>query len=226
MYSQASRLEYQRQSGHTMATACHEAGHAVMALYLGYRIIEVAVTTGQSGHLHSAIDVDRICEGSERFHTTGHCPGRLLRYWIEEHWFLDAGYLAEEEFNLVPLGCLEDGASGDRAAKFRLQPEDKTSPHYQYYRHNIMGHEHVLTLGCREILRIPVISGRIRLIAELLIRMPRIDGQTLLDLLLANMAAASKQQDLFWEPLESDLYERRLPDRPPRQLTLPLFSGR
>lgn len=225
MFSQAGKLEYLRQSGHLMATACHEAGHAVIALYLGYRIIEVAVTSAQTGYLLRAIDADRIREASERLLTTGRCPAHLLQYWIEGHWFLDAGYLAEEEFNLVPLDSLHAGAAGDRDAKFRLRPQDKTTPHYGYYRRNIMGHENVLTQVCRTILRIPINSERIRLIAELLIRTPRIEGHRLIDLLQSNMAAASRQQDLFWEPSEADFYKRRIPERSARQLCLPLGAA-
>jgi hypothetical protein len=69
-------------------------------------------------------------------------------------------------------------------------------------------------LAAAELLSKAAQTGRSR------IRTRRLDGDVVIDTLLANRAALTGQTDLFWAPVGNDPFARRITQSSPKQMRL------
>ncbi|MDY0038550.1 MAG: M50 family metallopeptidase [Zoogloea oleivorans] len=204
---------------HWLATAYHEAGHAVMVLQLGRTLLWVELEAAVSGVTWSKGLFDRLDRLIEQAGRTGRVPAELLRLWREEFWISDAGMVAEAEFNLVPTEQLARGGLGDAFKKLALRPDSERYPLVRDYFHRHLGrHADALTEDCRQFFRLPRIAAMTRTLAEALLRSRRLEGDEVIDVLLANRAHATGQCDLFWQPQGDEPTVRRKLPPLPRQL--------
>ena len=59
-----------------------------------------------------------------------------------------------------------------------------------------------------------------RTLTEALLRTRCVDGEEVIDTLLANRAGLTGQMDLFWVPVGDDPFARRRTPTPPKQMRL------
>lgn len=205
-----------------LATAYHEAGHAVVVLQLGRQLLWVEVKAPSDGVTMSVGLFERIAELTEEATRTGRVPAELLRLWREEFWISDAGMVAESEFNLVSDDHLVRGGFGDLVKKLMLAPDKERHPFVKEYFHRHVGrYADSLTEQCRQFFRMPRMAAMTINLAEALLRSTRMEGDEVIDTLLANRAAITGQRDLFWVPEGVDHFIRsKIPPRSPTQLRL------
>ena len=63
---------------------------------------------------------------------------------------------------------------------------------------------------CRTFIRGRNVSWLIRTLAESLMRTPQMNGEEVIDTLLANRSSRARQFDMFWEPLDYDLWKESM----------------
>lgn len=212
---------YRSESFSWLATAYHEAGHAVVILLLGRTLLWVELTSHLTGAAWGESIEARLAQLAEEAHRRGRMPPELLRLWREEFWISDAGAIAEAEFNLVPADELVNGALGDELRKLALIPaEDRYAFVRDYFHRHIGRWCHLIKEDCRQFCRLPRVSAMTRTLAEALFRTRRMDGEEVIDTLLANRAALTGQMDLFWVSDGDDLFARRRTLKRPTQMRL------
>ncbi|HEY0633974.1 MAG TPA: M50 family metallopeptidase [Gammaproteobacteria bacterium] len=204
-----------------LATAYHEAGHAVVMLQLGRQLLWVEVTAPGDGLTMSVGVFERMAQLTAQATHSGRMPAELLRLWREEFWISDAGMVAAAQFNLVPVERLARGGLGDAFKKLVLIPDEVAHPVLKAYFHRHLGSwAHPLKEECQRFFRLPRIATMTTTLAEALLRARRLDGDEVIDVLLANRAHATGQLDLFWlPPGDEPLVRSKLQPRP-RQLRL------
>lgn len=213
---------YARHHAHALlCTAYHEAGHAVAAMLLGRQLYRVEVFSDNTGSVWHASRRGKISEYLACANLRERVSVELLRLWLEEFRIADAGVVAEEEFNLVPREELVNAGMGDVMIKFSLMPDldDDTFIGAFFLRH-VQPWMTYLTEDCRVFFRRPDVSALTRTLAEALLRCRRMDGEEVIEVLLSNRAALTRQQDLFWAPLDESLFLRSQPTRIPHQYKL------
>ncbi|HEY0719800.1 MAG TPA: M50 family metallopeptidase [Gammaproteobacteria bacterium] len=204
-----------------LATAYHEAGHAVMVLQLGRELLWVEVKAPGEGLTMSVGVFERMAQLTEQATRTSRVPAELLRLWREEFWISDAGVVAAAEFNLVPVERLARGGLGDAFKKLVLIPDEVAHPVLKAYFHRHLGSWNLqLKEECQRFFRMPRIAAMTTTLAEALLRARRLEGDEVLDVLLANRAHATGQLDLFWLPPGNEPLVRSKLQPPPRQLRL------
>lgn len=216
------QASFTRSTAHQwLATAYHEAGHAVVVLQLGRQLLWVEVNTPVDGITWWSAGVfERIAQLTEQATRSGRVPAELLRLWREQFWIYDAGVVAEAEFNLVPDEQLVRGGFGDLARKLMLAPDQERHPFVKEYFHRHVGRwADEFQEECIRFFRQPRIAAMTTTLAEALLRSRRLEGDEVIDVLLANRAHATGQLDLFWVPQgDEPLVRSKLP--PPKQLRL------
>ena len=212
---------YQSESLSWLATAYHEAGHAVVILLLGRTLLWVELTSHSTGAAWRESIEARLAQLAGEANRRGRMPPELLRLWCEEFWISDAGAIAEAEFNLVPDDELANGALGDELRKLALIPDEDRYAFVRDYFHRHVGRWcSLIREDCRQFFRLPRGSTMTRTLAEALLRTRRLDGEEVIDTLLANRAALTGQMDLFWIPVGDDPFARRRNHLPPKQMRL------
>jgi hypothetical protein len=204
-----------------LCTAYHEAGHAVAVLLLGRELYLVEVISPGEGKTWCEHRDEQFYELAERANREHRVNAELLRHWLHELWVMDAGSIAEAEFNLVPQDTLERGGFEDAMMKLSLIPrfEEDSFIEAYFYRH-VGARVTQITEACRLFFRRPRVSALTRTLAEVLIRTRRLSGNDVVDTLLANRVGQTGQQDLFWAPQGGNSLERRDARRQPAQLRL------
>jgi len=216
-----AKYRYGKETHRWMATAYHEAGHAVAILLLGGTLLLVEVTSPASGRARRKKDWNRLMFLIEAANNQRYMPSELLRIWRDEFWVSDAGHIAEAEFNLVSEAELSNGAQGDLMNQIALlEMMEEGSFAEVYFSRHFHPWCHHITEDCRAFFRVPRIAAMTRTLAEALFRTPRMAGWEVIDTLLANQAALTGQVDLFWEPAEGKSFVRRMPTPPAKQLRL------
>ena len=212
---------YQSESLSWLATAYHEAGHAVVILLLGRTLLWVELTSPSTGAAWRESIEARLAQLAGEANRRGRMPPELLRLWCEEFWISDAGAIAEAEFNLVPDDELANGALGDELRKLALIPDEDRYAFVRDYFHRHVGRWcSLIREDCRQFFRLPRVSTMTRTLAEALLRTRRMDGEEVIDTLLANRAALTGQMDLFWVPVGNNPFATRRTLLPPKQMSL------
>lgn len=212
---------YQSESLSWLATAYHEAGHAVVILLLGRTLLWVELTSPSTGAAWRESIEARLAQLAEEANRRGRMPPELLRLWCEEFWISDAGAIAEAEFNLVPDDELVNGALGDELRKLALIPDEDRYAFVRDYFHRHIGRWcDLIKEDCRQFFRLPRVSAMTRTLAEVLLRARRMDGEEVIDTLLANRATLTGQMDLFWVPIGENPFSHRRNHPPPKQMRL------
>ena len=212
---------YRSESFSWLATAYHEAGHAVVILLLGRTLLWVELTSHSTGAAWRESIEARLAQLAEEANRRGRMPPELLRLWREEFWISDAGAIAEAEFNLVPDDELVNGALGDELRKLALIPDEDRYAFVRDYFHRHVGRWcDLIKEDCRQFFRLPRVSAMTRTLAEVLLRARRMDGEEVIDTLLANRAASTGQMDLFWVPGGEHPFAHCRKHPPPKQMRL------
>ncbi|HEY9198129.1 MAG TPA: M50 family metallopeptidase [Gammaproteobacteria bacterium] len=212
---------YRSESFSWLATAYHEAGHAVVILLLGRTLLWVELTSHSTGAAWRESIEARLAQLADEASRRGRMPPELLRLWREEFWISDAGAIAEAEFNLVPDDALVNGALGDELRKFSLIPDEDRHAFVRDYFHRHLGRWcDLIKEDCRQFFRLRHVSAMTRTLAEALLRTRRMDGEEVIDTLLANRATLTGQMDLFWVPIGDNPFAHRRNHPPPKQMRL------
>lgn len=195
-----SNNRYRRESHYWLATAYHEAGHAIVILLVGRELQWIELTSHSSGAVGSASVAGRVEQLMDEASRHGRMPAELLRLWREECLICDAGIIAETEFNLVSDRQQAVGALGDTFYKLTLIPqEDRYAFVRDYFHRNVGRWSERIKEDCRQLFRQPRVAALTRTLAEVLLRTKHMDGETVIDTLLANRESSTRQRDLFWE---------------------------
>ena len=191
------------------STAYHEAGHAIVTLLLGYQLKGVEVLSPSSGvSIREGGFEDYFSLVSSAFKKRRVNP-KLIQYWLDSFWISDSGAIAEAEFNLVSDKELNDSSYDDRLKKIYIWFGLSEHPHVKEYFQSYVGSQReLITVMCRTFMRGHQVSWLIRTLAESLMRTPQMDGEEVIDTLLANKASRTRHFDLFWEPLDYDLWKK------------------
>jgi len=193
--------QYRSESYSWLATAYHEAGHAVAVLLLGRTLLWVELTSHLTGATRILPIDSRLAKLVDRARRRCRISPELLRLWCEEFWICDAGAIAEAEFNLIPDNRLVSGSFGDELQKLALIPDEDRYAFVRDYFHRHVGcWSALMREDCRQFFRTPRVSAMTRTLAEVLLRAQRIEGAEVIDTLLANRAALTGQMDMFWTP--------------------------
>ena len=216
-----ARYRYGKEIHRWLATAYHEAGHAVAILLMGGTLLLVEVTSPASGRASRVNEWYRLMPLIDIANSRRRMPSELLRLWRDEFWISDAGHVAEAEFNLVSEAELSNGSLGDRMSQIALlgMMEEGSFAEVYFSRH-FHPWSHLLTEDCRAFFRIPRIAAMTRTLAEALFRTPHMTGWEVIDTLLANHAVLTGQFDFFWAPPGDETLVRRKPTPPAKQLRL------
>lgn len=192
-------------------TAYHEAGHAIVMMLLGYQVDKVEIFDPGSGMARRGNGFEDYLMLTSKASKTKRIPQKLIRQWLDIYWISDSGAIAESEFNLVSDKQLDEGSIGDRMKKINLYFGLDGMPNVQEYFQKYIAYEGEL-IGemCRSFIRGRKVSWNIQTLAEALMRTPEMDGDEVLDTLLANQSARTRQFDMFWEPLDYDLWKESL----------------
>lgn len=213
--------QYRSESHSWLATAYHEAGHAIAVLLLGRTLLWVELTSPLSGATWMVPIEMRLAQLVDEARRRCRIPPELLCLWREEFWICDAGAIAEAEFNLVPDDRLVSSSFGDELQKLVLIPDEDRYAFVRDYFHRHVGcWSALMREDCRQFFRIPRVSAMTRTLAEVLLRAQRMDGAEVIDTLLANRAALTGQMDMFWTPDNDDCFLRCRASFHPRQLQL------
>lgn len=216
-----NKAQFRRDSYGWLATAYHEAGHAVAALLLGRTLVMVEIHSPSSGAAWLNDIGDRLDMLIDVANEQQCIPAELLRLWRDEFWISDAGAVCEAEFNLVSESDLARGSFNDVVAKAMLIPDSEQYAFVKSYFHRHVGTwQHLITEACRAFFRQPRVSSLARTLGEALLRTRRMDGEVVIDTLLANRAALTGQMDLFWEPVDNNLFTRSVSHPYPKQMRL------
>lgn len=212
---------YRSESFSWLATAYHEAGHAVVILLLGRTLLWVELTSHSTGVTRGESIAAHLAQLADEANRRGRMPPELLRLWREEFWISDAGAIAEAEFNLVPDDALVNGALGDELRKFALIPDEDRYAFVRDYFHRHLGRWcDLIKEDRRQFFRLRHVSAMTRTLAEALLRTRRMDGEEVIDTLLANRATLTGQMDLFWVPIGDNPFAHRRNHPPPKQMRL------
>lgn len=204
-----------------LSTAYHEAGHAIVVLLLGRMLFMVEVSSPLAGFTLREGVSRRLAQVVRLANQRRRMPPELLRLWRDECWILDAGAVAEAEFNLISEDDLNSGARGDREKKSSLIPKAGESAFVdEYYYRHMNGCHHLITETCRAFFRMSRVSALTRTLAEALLRTRRMGGDEVIDTLLANRAYQTGQRDLYWVPMGDSPFARSEAARTPIQLRL------
>ena len=158
-----ARYRYGKEIHRWLATAYHEAGHAVAILLMGGTLLLVEVTSPGSGRASRVNEWHRLMPLIDLANSRQRMPSELLRLWRDEFWILDAGHVAEAEFNLVSDAELSNGAQGDRMSQIALLGMMEEGSFAEVY---FSRHFHPwcrsITEDCRAFFRIPQIAAMTR----------------------------------------------------------------
>ncbi len=204
-----------------LATAHHEAGHAIMVILSERELYSVRVIDSHSGYVHYASYQEEM-RGWLDYAAEYQCvPAQLALLWRDVYRIADAGQIAEYEIAPLSGQNIADYCEGDIEEKGSCcPPADVSSVVKQFYEENFDAHQVVLFEDCRRIIRNPKISAIIRTLAEMLMRSPFMLGNEVIDLLLANKAATTKQEDMFWQPTDESIWVVKREPVPLVQLAL------
>lgn len=202
------------------ATMCHEAGHAVMILLLGRKIKRIEIIGEGRGYVRHESLKRQYTYWLNHAAEKRYIPAELVRLWRDDFFISNAGAIAEEEFKLVSQYNEHNGNELDIAAIESLRPEASPAFLINFFDHQILSHEIEIVDECKRIIRTKKISSRLHTLVELLMRSPVLEGDEVIDLLLANEVNASKQLDLFWEATDASIWEYQKIKYPSVQLAL------
>lgn len=213
--------QYRSESHGWLATSYHEAGHALAVLLLGHELFHVEIISHKSGVTCKNDSSIRLSHLIKKANTQSRISPELISIWLDEFWIADAGAIAEAEFNLIPDEELIRGSLHDVLGKFTLIPDDDVSLFAKdYFYRNIGRWHHLIQEDCRRFFRKPNIYAMTRILAEALLRTRSMDGETVVDTLLSNIASSTRQTDLFWDPMNDNIFGYRQAMPPPMQLCL------
>jgi hypothetical protein len=208
------------------ATAYHEAGHAIVMLLLGVKISRIEITEPRSGYVRpymTSLDYWGLVKQASK---SGHISVQLFRHWLDRFWISDSGAIAEAEFNLVSDNELISGSFGDLMSKVNVGVGLEEYPGVKEYFHKYVGRENEqITKMCLIFMRNPKVSWLIRTLADSLMRTPNMDGEEVVDTLLSNKASKTRHFDMFWEPLDYELWKESMKHKiKPKAKQLRLFG--
>lgn len=191
-----------------------------MILLLGRKIKRIEVLNEGGGYvLHESVKRE-YAYWLNQAAKKQYIPAELVRLWRDDVCISNAGAIAEEEFKLVSQYNEHNGNELDIAAVESLRPEASPTFLINFFDHQVLSHEMKIVDECKRIIRTKEISSRLHTLVELLMRSPVLEGDEVIDLLLANEVNASKQLDLFWEATDASTWEYQKIKYPSVQLAL------
>jgi hypothetical protein len=180
-------------------------------LLLGVKITKIEITEPNSGYVRQCVNSTDYWQLVKKASKSGHISAQLFRHWLDRFWISDSGAIAEAEFNLVPDNELVSGSFGDLMAKVNVGVGLEAYPGVKAYFHKYVGRENEqITKMCLIFMRNPEVSWLIRTLAESLMRTPYMDGDEVVDTLLSNIASKTRHFDMFWEPLDYELWQEAM----------------
>lgn len=198
----------------------HEAGHAVMLLLLGRKIKGIEILDEGRGYVRGESVKHQYSYWLNQAANKRYIPAELVRLWRDDLWILSAGPIAEEEFKLVSQYNEHNGDELDLLAIESLRPEGSPSFLMNFFDNQILFQRMENDSECKRLLRTQKISSWLHTLVELLMRSPVLEGDEVIDLLLANKVNASKQLDLFWETPDPSTWGYQKIKHPSVQLAL------
>ena len=191
-----------------VATAYHEASHAILGMICGQKLKSVHVLSNSTGYCRfekTRLDVPQL---SSRALSEKKMPAELVIYWRNRYLIADAGQIGESELSPLSGHIPKDFAYSDELNKTSCMPSREDYWRVRrFYKRQFRPFKANLFRLCSEIIQTEAISDSITSLAEMLVRKPDLRGDEVMNLLMTNRINKTRQLDLFWEPIDESIID-------------------